>query len=165
MRRQALIPLVVFLLPCAVSGASAQQVSGGAQAAWGTDTDFGMGGRAIVDLGFLRPGLETMASFDWFFPGRDRGLDLTYWEANANVVYRFGVDAAVTPFTGAGLNYFRFGASTEVLGTEVSGDEGEAGLNLLAGLLFRFRGLRPFVEGRLELGGGEQFVMAAGIRL
>lgn len=163
--RTVQLTFALLLLGVVSSGeCAARQVSVGTQANWGSDADFGVGGRAVFDLGRLVRGLETHAAFDWFFPGPDLGVDVTYWEANANVVYRFGGDAPVTGYAGTGLNLARFAASTKALGTEVAGKETKGGLNALGGLQLQLRGLRPFLEGRFELGGGEQFVVAIGLR-
>lgn len=147
------------------AGAASGQVSAGVQANWGGDTDFGLGARIIVDLDGVVAGFEAVGSFDYFFPSDDFGADLTYWEANANLVYR--IDTAgelLTPYAGAGFTYTRFEASTRVLGAEVSGNETSAGINLLGGLMFNLAGVTPFIEGKIEAGGGEQFVASAGVR-
>lgn len=73
-------------------------------------------------------GFETFGSFDYFFPSDDSGADITYWEANANLVYR--VDAgshSTTPYVGTGLNIAYTKVSTNALGGEVSGTETQAG--------------------------------------
>lgn len=148
------------------AGVATGQVSAGVQGNWGTETDFGVGGRIIVDLGDLVAGLETFGSFDYFFPSDEFGADLTYWEANANLVYRIGsARELLTPYLGVGFNLAQFEASVDVLGAEASGDETKSGMNLLGGLMFHLGTAKPFVEGKVEAGGGEQFVVSAGVRL
>ncbi|MBT8477537.1 MAG: outer membrane beta-barrel protein [Gemmatimonadetes bacterium] len=147
------------------AGPASGQVSAGVQANWGSDTDFGLGARISVALDGVAVGFEAVGSFDYFFPSDDFGADLTYWEANANLVYR--IDAAgelLTPYVGAGFAYTRFEASIRVLGAEASGNETSAGINLLAGLMFNLGGVTPFIEGKIEAWGGEQFVASAGVR-
>jgi len=147
------------------AGAATGQVSAGIQGSWGAETDFGVGVRIIVDLGGLVGGLETSGSFDYFFPGDDFGADLTYWEANANLVYR--IDSAgeiLKPYLGAGFNLARFEASVDVLGAEISGAETKGGLNLVGGLMFDLGAAKPFTEGKVVAGGGDQFVVSAGVR-
>ncbi len=146
--------------------ATAGQISAGVQGNWGSDADIGAGVRAIVGLGGIVKGFETFGSFDYFFPSDESGANITYWEANANLVYR--VNAAgesTTPYLGAGLNFTYTKASTSILGSDVSGDETRGGINLLGGIVFDLGRLKPFLEGRFELGGGEQFVATVGLRL
>lgn len=136
----------------------------GVQGSWGDDTDFGIGGRVAFSLRsmFPRTPLEAYATFDYFFPDEGAGVDLTYWEINGNVVYLIpGVRGNIAPYVGGGLNIAH--ASREVLG--VSASDTDAGLNLMGGLKFKSRTSRvaPFVELRVELGGGEQFVLTGGV--
>ncbi|NNG15603.1 MAG: hypothetical protein HKM89_03910 [Gemmatimonadales bacterium] len=163
MRHQALALLV--LGTSLNAGPVAGQVSAGVHGDWGSDMDFGVGARAVLGLERLVPNLETVGSFDYFFPGDDFGADVTYWELNLNLVYRFEIkDSPVKPYAGAGLNFAYLNASVDVLGTTASGDETRGGLNLLGGLLFDIGRAKPFVEGRVEAGGGDQFVVSAGVR-
>ena len=163
MRHQALTLLVLGTILHA--GPVASQISVGIHGDWGSDTDFGVGARAILSLKRLVPHLETVGSFDYFFPGDNFGADVTYWELNLNLVYRFEIkDSPVKPYAGAGLNFTYLNASVDVLGTTASGDDTRGGLNLVGGLLFHIGRAKPFVEGRVEAGGGEQFVVSAGVR-
>ena len=146
--------------------AATGQISAGVQGDWASDTEVGIGARVIVGLGGIVKGFETFCSFDYFFPSDNSGADIEYWEANANLVYR--VNAAgesTTPYLGVGLNFTYTKASTSILGSDVSGDETRGGLNLLGGIVFDLGRLNPFLEGRFELGGGEQFVATVGLRL
>ena len=146
--------------------AAAGQVSAGVQGNWASDTDIGVGARAILGLGGIVKGFDTFGSFDYFFPSDDSGADITYWEANANLVYRVNAGSnSTTPYVGAGLNIAYTKVSTNALGGEVSGTETHGGLNLLGGIIFDLGRLKPFFEGRFELGGGEQFVATVGLRL
>jgi hypothetical protein len=148
------------------AGAVSGQVSAGVQGNWGSDADIGVGARAIVGLGGIVKGFETFGSFDYFFPSDDSGANITYWEANANLVYR--VNAAgesTTPYIGTGLNFAYTKVSTNALGGEISGSDTQGGLNLLGGIIFEVGRLNPFLEARFELGGGEQFVATVGLRL
>ena len=84
---------------------------------------------------------------------------------NANLTYRIGSAAELLmPYLGVGFNLARFEASADVLGVEASGDETKGGVNLLGGLMFDLGVAKPFVEGKVEAGGGEQFVASAGVR-
>ena len=144
---------------------SAAQVRFGANVAWANDFDLGVGGRIGFGFGEVsnRHPIEGVVSFDYFFPG-DEGtsLDPTYWEINANGIYKFAItNSTLVPYVGAGLNYAR--ASADVPGAGTVSDS-EVGLNVLGGLRFGSgQALRPFVEVRAELGGGEQVVFAFGL--
>lgn len=151
---------------CISFTAAAGQVSAGVQADWGSDTDFGVGARAIIGLGGLVKGLETVASFDYFFPSDRLGAQRTYWEASANLVLQVDPDERLmTPYVGAGIHIAYLEISQTVLDVEVSGDETRGGLNLLSGLVFDAGAARPFIEGRLTINGDSQFVASAGVRL
>lgn len=150
----------------AASPAPAQRPSLGPELAFGTETDLGLGARLVFGLRSLFPAipLDGHVGFQYFFPSEPAGIDLTYWEANANVAYRLpNVRGPLAPYLGGGVNVAR--ASADTVG-ESAGSEMHVGLNLVAGSGFRVRGtITPFVEARLRLGGGdEQLVIAGGAR-
>lgn len=164
----------VVLLFAVAGPVSAQRF--GVQANWSDDFDFGVGGRVEVDL----PNLFTdqgpfsrtylIGSFDYFFPdcgAQDEPVsdfDCSYWEVNAGLAIPLAA-ASVDPYVGAGLNIARFSVdySGDVPGVDLGADDTEIGLNLLGGLRFPIGGISAYGEGRLELGGGEQFVLTFGI--
>jgi hypothetical protein len=129
----------------------------GGEVNWATDTDFGVGARAVWSaLGetISLKGLEGVASFDIFFPGNS----VNYWELNADVTYPLSIPSAprISPYFGGGLNVAHssvsgFGGSTDV------------GANLLGGIKFGLGTLGAFTEGRLELHSGSQFVLTFGV--
>lgn len=139
----------------------------GVQASFGSDdVNFGIGGRATFSLRSLikTPGFEGIASFDYFFPDVGGGAgDATYWEINGNLGYTIPrVTGSVAPYVGGGLNIAHI--SRDVPGFPSVSDT-EVGLNLLGGIKFKSRTSRlaPFVEARIELGGGEIFVLTGGV--
>jgi len=137
----------------------------GVQASFGSDdVNFGIGGRATFNLRSLikTPGFEGIASFDYFFPDAPAGVDVTYWEINGNLGYAIpNVKGSVAPYVGGGLNIAHASASSG----GVSGSDTKVGLNLLGGIKFKSRTSRlaPFVEARIELSGGEIFVLTGGV--
>src|SRR5881396_1594814 len=137
--------------------ARAQRPSFAVQLDWGSDPDFGIGGRGVCPLRSLFPKtpLDGIVSFDYFFPGNK----VKYWEINGNVAYHFRVPprSSPGPYAGGGLNIAH--ASVTIAG--VSGSDTKAGLNLLGGTTFKVKRstLIPFVEGRGELGGGKTFIL------
>jgi hypothetical protein len=149
---------------------AAAQLQLGVQASNGERSGFGIGPRVQFGLGPLTAGLRVAGSFE-VFPGDSYDLpdegeieaDLTYWEANVNVHYVLGLPAVpLKPYVGAGLNL----AHLRIEGTpnaEFDQDETRRGLNLLAGAGLALGSVTPFVEYRIEIEGGEQWVLSGGI--
>ena len=152
--------------PRAAAPRSQQHPSFGVQLDWGSDPNFGIGGRGVFPLQSLFPKtpLDGIVSFDYFFPGNS----VKYWEINGNVAYRFVVprSSSLAPYAGGGLNIAHASFSTTVGTTTVSGSDTKAGLNLLGGTTFRVKGsnLIPFAEARGEIGGGKTFILTGGVR-
>jgi len=133
----------------------------GANVSWATDTDFGLGARANFGLGEFskRNPIEGQVTFDYFFPN---GFD--YWELSGNGIYRFDTSAEnLKPYAGAGLLYSH--SSVNGCPGGYSCGSSDLGLNLIGGLRFNVKGTTaiPFVEARLEVRNGSQFVMAGGV--
>ncbi len=147
-------------------GAAKGQVSAGIHGSWGGDADFGVGARGVLALGGALKGFELVGQFDHFYPGDRFGADIAYWEVNTNLLYLLNVDGRlVMPYAGVGLNIAHLEASSHVLGVRVSGEETRTGFNLVGGLVLDAGGVQPFLEGRIELDGGDRFVVSAGVRL
>ena len=167
----------------AAPGHAQSRVQFGPHASVSDDADLGVG--ADVRWTFLPDDrrLALVASFDYFFPPQDEVVefepelqrfferfgvrppprafpldtDVEYWEANLNLTWDFGPSATVVPYAGAGVTYAR--ASVSFLGVE--NEEDDVGANVLAGLRIA---RRFFVEAKKEAGGGELFVLTAGVR-
>jgi hypothetical protein len=78
--------------------------------------------------------------------------DLDFFEINANLTYDIPIeDASVLPFALAGLNLARASVG-DFSNTEI-------GLNVGGGLKFGAGALQPLVGVRLELEGGDGFVI------
>lgn len=139
----------LFALPGTASG----QAHLGPQISLAEDFDLGLGGRAVVNLSDYE-GWEGIGSFDLFFPEGD----VDYWELNGNVVYNFPVEPTRSffPYLGGGLNIARVDGPA-------GGGETELGLNAVGGGKFDATGVTPFVEARIEIEGGEQFVLTGGL--
>ena len=147
--------LTLAFLLCLVGTASEAQAQSrfGVQASFADDADFGVGARLALAPPAGSP-VRIMASFDWFFP--DAPVD--YWELNGNVVYMVPVvNSAVAPYVGGGLNV----AHVSVDGGTIGSSDTDMGLNLLGGM--EFGGQLPlYLEARVEISGGEQFVITGG---
>lgn len=142
--------------------APAQRTSFGAELAYGTESDIGLGARVVFRLRslFPRTPIDGQVGFQYFFPSEPAGVNLSYWELNGNLAYRIpNVRGTLAPYVGGGLNIAHASVSP-------GGSNTEAGLNLLAGTTFRVRGTAmPFAEARVRAGGGaDQLVIAGGAR-
>lgn len=170
------IGLITLSLGFAAAG-SLEAQRFGVQGNWSDDFDFGVGGRVELPLPNLLTSEGALAntfligSFDYFFPdcGDSFGgfdFDCSYWEINAGLAVPI-VSSSIDPYVGAGLNLARFSSEFEsdLPGVDDDASETEVGLNLLGGLRFPLGGLSAFGEARLELGGGEQFVLTFGVLL
>ena len=167
MRKKTFLTALAVMFLFGATQLSAQIRFGG-QLNYGDDTDFGLGARLVLDdpaLGEFR----FIGSFDLYFPGsRSAGgvdVDGDYWEINGNIVYDFEVTTSpnLTPYVGGGLNVAHASAEATTPLVSASASDTELGVNLLGGLEFGVGKLRPFVEIKVELEGGEQFVITGGI--
>lgn len=155
--RKAILVMAMLLLAVGAGSAQAQDFRWGPQLSLADDADFGLGARLEHD--FAAPPLTLIGSFDWFFPDGD----VDYWELNANLVYNFRIADAptVTPYVGGGLNIAHASWDSDELLDDSS--DTEPGLNILGGVRFDAGSIAPFVEARVEIEGGEQFVVTGGI--
>ena len=165
----------LFIAACtalAVAGLAAPaqaQVQFGPQLDFADDFDFGVGARAQFGIGSLfeteeLADLQAAVSFDYFFPDC-AGFDCSYLEINGNGLYPFELqDSDFTPYVGAGLNLALFSAefTDPITGATTSESDTDVGVNLLGGAAFDLGGFDVFAEARIELGGGEQFVLTFG---
>jgi len=134
----------------------------GPQLSYGSSSELGLGGRLHAHL--RSPDrLSIIGTFDWFFPDEPPGEDRTYWELNGNVAYNFRIEGttAVSPYAGGGLNVAYSSRRPEVGGDGAS--DTDLGVNLLGGTLFGSGPVFPYFELRVELAGGEQFVLTGGV--
>lgn len=134
-----------------------RQVFFGPQLSWGDDADIGIGGR--VEGLLSNSHLMITGTFDWFFPDND---NIDYWEINGNLAYRFDIRNSpnIHPYAGGGLNV----AHVSVDGpNDLNGSDTDLGLNLVGGSEFTAGGVKPFVELRVSIEGGDQFVITGGV--
>lgn len=137
----------------AMPGLASAQVVVGPSVAFHDDLDFGIGAFVMFPLEEVDPNVAASVDFGYFFP--EGGLD--YWEINGNVIYNFPVeaDAPVLPFVLGGLNIGRFSAGAF--------SDTEIGLNLGGGIVFPSDQFRPVVGAKIELEGGDGFVLFGGL--
>jgi len=165
----ALIPAAAVAqrrAPARPAASGAQRPSFGVQLDWGSDSDFGIGGRGVFPLKSLFPKtpLDAIVSFDYYFPsGAPTGTSVHFWEINGNLAYRFRVPprTSLLPYAGGGLNIAHGSASAG----GASASSTDVGLNLLAGTTFKVKGnLTPFAEFRGVVGNANQVVLTGGVR-
>lgn len=154
--------IVLVLGVLAFGAANAQeaqaQVFLGPTVAYHDDFDFGLGATLGAKMPALGERIGFMGDFLLFFPDAD---NLDYLEINANVTYDLNTgDPTFKPFAILGLNVAR--ASVDVAGLEDSSNT-EIGLNVGAGVTFDVGRMNPMVGLRLELSGGEGFVLFASL--
>jgi hypothetical protein len=132
----------------------------GPQASFADESDLGLGARAFYTLDTRRP-LAVITTFDYFFPSAPTGVDAKHWEVNGNMAYQF-VRGRWKPYVGPGLNLARRTADVPL--ADVSASETSLGVNMLGGVR-RTDGRKRqyFAEARYEVGGGEQFLVTAGV--
>ena len=165
-RRSVLVCLVVA---CALGAREVdaqerqnRQIYLGPQLSYGSSAKLGLGGRLHANL--RSPDrLVIIGAFDWFFPDEGPGESRTYWELNGNVAYRFKIEGttAVAPYAGGGLNIAH--SSRRAEGEGDGSSHTDLGVNLLGGTTFGSGSVLPFFELRVELAGGEQFVLTGGV--
>ena len=171
---KTLFTLAALTLFAAPALASAENpISFGAQVNYADDFDLGIGVRAIMGTNNIVEDSRVVASFDWFFPDAEGAqVDITYWEINVNGHYMLPVEfeAPIDIYVGGGLNYAKISFDTDIdLGvfgsSSGSFDDSDIGLNILGGIDFPLGdSLGGFGELRIELGGGEEFVITGGVR-
>ena len=166
------VPVVLGVVLFGAAPAEAQ-LAFGPQLSFGTDSDLGIGARVEVPVGHMVSStgvfaaMKMIGSFDYFFidcgDGVSDDVDCSYWELNANAAVPIPVEG-FSPYAGAGLNVGHAAVDFEDDAfDDFDSSDTEAGVNLLGGINFPVGGMAAFAEGRLELGGGEQFVITAGV--
>lgn len=166
-----------LLLAAAVTfGASSEaqaQFTFGPQAAFHDDADFGVGAWFSVPMASIHEQVSILANFLYFFPdggvdlGAGNSVDVSYWELNGGLKYDFPMSGSIVPFVMAGLNVGKY--SVDYDGPlddfiDVGYGDTEIGLNVGGGLTTTLGdSLTGLLGGRIELGGGEGFVIEAGL--
>ncbi len=143
------------------------QIQAGPFLAFHDDADLGIGGFVGIPLPDIHENISFVGDFGIFFPGDGgyEGVNTDYWEANANLIYRFALeDYSFTPWALGGLNiaHGSVGINLGDLGSGSASDT-EIGVNIGGGVTFGAGALQPFAGAKLELGGGEGAVIFGGL--
>lgn len=148
---------VLLLLPATAEA----QVRLGPQISFGGDTDFGIGARIVANVESLRH-WDFIGTFDVFFIDDNPNFDFSYWEANGNLAYNFGIPEmpSLSPYVGGGLNIAH--KSRESVESGEDRDDTDLGLNLFVGTQFQGASITPFAEIRIVAEGADQVVLTGG---
>ncbi len=166
-RKLALLGVAVLALSASVTEARAQVRVGG-QLSFAEDHDLGIGPRIVLTPAPLL-GLRLIGTFDYFFADNVRiqgnEADEDYWELNGNLVWGFQIVNApgFEPYIGAGVNFAHRSRQFISGGTQADDSKDLVGLNIVGGAEFPLAPVTPFVEVRIEIEGGEQFIISGGL--
>jgi hypothetical protein len=140
-KNSAFVALIALFLAVPATEATAQ-VTFGPQLVLFDVEDLGIGARVDFQLGDLFGAEEgpfsalfATANGNYVFNGVDNLTTLVF---NGNAAVPFAVEAAVTPYAGAGLNLIR--SSFEDF------SDNSTGLNILGGVFFDLSGIPAFAE-------------------
>ena len=156
-------------------GASSEaqaQFTFGPGVAYHDDADLGVGVWFATPMASIHEQVSLWGSFIYFFPdgGTSIGsssVDVSYFEVNGGLSYAFVTEGAIVPFVSAGLNVARY--SVDYSGPiddlfDIGASSTDIGLSVGGGIRTSLGDSMTGVAGaRLELGGGEGFVIEAGI--
>jgi hypothetical protein len=134
----------------------------GAQLIYGDDTDLGIGGRVEIPTPDLREQTRVAFDFNWYFPDESPGVDLTFWEINADWLHTVGAAAngAPTYYLGGGLNFAYSSVDYDSGGDDTDKD---LGINLLGGVQMPLGPVSVIGELRVTIAGSEQYTLGVGL--
>ena len=161
---------VVGLALIAPSARAQAQTSGtrfGIEADFATNNSIGIGAGAFVKFHLAEISEHPITGrvvFDYYFPSSNNfgGYSYKYWELAADGLFDITNRASTTkPYVGAGLTY----AHSSFGSGYCNGCGGSStGLHIVGGINFMGdKKLMPFVEAKIELSSGSEFILKAGI--
>jgi hypothetical protein len=158
-RPLALAATLAVALPAAfaVPAEARAQTVAGPYLAYHDDFDLGIGAFIEVPIPSYAEGLSLTADLGIYFPGDHVGTDVNYFEINGGALYRFEVDSdVVSLFALGGLNIARRTVDDDDVDDRSKTD---LGLNLGGGVTFLHGAVRPSVGVKIELSGGDGYVI------
>jgi hypothetical protein len=167
MRR--LVSTFAFAVVFAIPAQARAQVTVGPSLAWHDEVDLGIGIWGMTPLPSLHENMSIGGDFTYFFPDSGNGEpngDFSYFEINANLFYSFPVeDPNILPWVLGGLSIAHWSTDYDgPVGEFDVYDDTDIGLNFGGGATFnRQSDIQPFAGLKVELGGGEGFVLFGGI--
>jgi hypothetical protein len=157
-------------------------------AAYGSSTQFGIGGGIYVPLPKLYPHVGLVAGFTYHFANADNlnittsdesgtttsKSDGTYWQIHADLIRDFKLErSSVRPYLGVGIAYGHATAKLTTVTTStgeptstdvITASAGNAILDLVGGATFGKSKTRPFLQATLQVENGSQLLISGGIR-
>jgi hypothetical protein len=157
--RLALFSTLAALL---VLTAPAAAIDFGAQLIYGDDTDIGIGGRIEIPTPDVREQTRLAFDFNWYFPDESPGVDLTFWEIDANWLHAVGTATEGAPayYLGGGLNFAYSSVDYEFGGDDSDKD---LGINFLGGVEMPLGAVSVIGELRITIAGSEQYTLGVGL--
>ena len=160
---------LAVVTPAANAQAQTAGTRFGVEAAFATKGDVGIGAGAFVKFHLAdisdHP-ITGRAVFDYYFPSSSNfgGYSYKYWELAADGLFDIATSKAdLKPYVGAGLTYAHSSFDSGYCGIVDCGGS-STGLHIVGGLNFMANAkLMPFVEAKIELSSGSQFILKGGI--
>lgn len=159
MLRLALFSTLAALL---VLTAPAAAIDFGAQLIYGDDSDIGIGGRLEIPTPDLRAQTRLAFDFNWYFPDESPGVDITFWEIDANWLHTVGTATEGAPayYLGGGLNFAYSSVDFDSGGDDTDKD---LGVNFLGGVTMPVGVVSIIGELRITIAGTEQYTLGVGL--
>lgn len=163
---------LAVVAPAANAQAQASGTRFGVEAAYATSGNVGIGAGAFVKFRLAEisgRAITGRAAFDYYFPGSSAcgGFDscgYKYWELAADGLLDIVASGNTKPYVGAGLTYAHSGFSSDYCDTFVDCSGSSTGLHIVGGLNFMANAkMMPFVEAKIHLSSGSQFIIKGGI--
>jgi opacity protein-like surface antigen len=161
MKRWIGMALALAVLLAAHPGRTEAQVAFGPQAVLVDFDDLAVGGRVDFGLGQAL-GIEE-GVFQELFASLNGNYVFTEGDAtnlifNANAAVPFEVEAAITPYAGAGISIYRWSVEETISGSDTS-----SGLNLLGGVFFDLGEIPAFAELQYSTSGAGYISLSFGV--
>jgi hypothetical protein len=163
------------------AGAQAQKTGMrfGVEADFATNNSVGIGAGAFVKFHLTEISehpITGRVTFDYYFPSSSNfgGYSTHYWEVAADGLFDIATASAETkPYVGAGLTYGKWSYGYDNTYCNVYGvnycnnlSASSTGLHAVGGINFMGNsGLMPFVEAKIELSSGSEFIIKGGIHI
>ena len=158
--------LVVALFALVATPQAQAQLQVGGGLVFGTDIgQLGVQGNGTYQI---TDNIRGAADLTFFFPDEELGIKVTLWTLDANVHYLFSQDDGQEFYGIGGLGIATAKAEIEDFGFGVGGasvSDSEVGLNVGGGAQFGMPFGNFFAELIYQLGGGDQLVVAGGVRI
>jgi opacity protein-like surface antigen len=165
---------LALIAPSARAQAQTNGMRFGVEAAFATNNSVGIGAGAFLKFHLVDVSehpITGRVSFDYYFPSSSNfaGFTAHYWEIEADGLFDIVANGDTKPYVGAGLTYghWSYGYDATYCGTFAnlcSASTSNTGLDIVGGINFMGGSkLMPFVEAKIELSSGSEFIIKGGI--